>query len=320
MITLALLRHEMGLSYRKLSRFSRDICGIDLSPSGALGAMARMGQILAPIHHAIAAALPAQPILHADETGWKMDGDRWQLWVFCNPTIVYFHADSSRGAKVPEGIIGKDFDGLLITDFYGSYNGFKHTQKCLVHFLRDIEKELAVSPDDKPLQRLKRETKALIKAGKVIQTLDDSKAGDKKRARKIKALYQRLKRMTTLTSNNDRTQTLIKRVINYEDAFINFIHYPDADYHNNHAEQTLRFAVIFRKLSFGNRTIEGATLFGLLASVFATCRRHHVDIMALTTSLLRAPPAAIAQIIREHLPLLSLPEQTCLESMKTTAS
>ena len=41
-ITLALLRQEMGLSYRKLSRFSRDICGIDLSPSGAMGAIARI--------------------------------------------------------------------------------------------------------------------------------------------------------------------------------------------------------------------------------------------------------------------------------------
>ena len=70
-ITRALLRHEMGLSYRKLSRFSRDICGIDWSPRGALGVIARRGQILAPMHHAIAAALPAQPILHADETGWQ---------------------------------------------------------------------------------------------------------------------------------------------------------------------------------------------------------------------------------------------------------
>ncbi len=108
-ITLALLRHEMGLSYRKLSRFSQDICGIDLSPSGALGAIARIGQTLAPVHHAIGAALPEQSILHADETGWKMDGDRWQLWVFCNPTLVYFHADSSRGVKVPDRFDRKRF-------------------------------------------------------------------------------------------------------------------------------------------------------------------------------------------------------------------
>jgi len=310
-ITLALLRHEMGVTYRKLSRFSQDICGIDLSPSGAMGVMARMGQTLAPVYHAIEAALPAQPILHADETGWKMDGQRWQLWVFCNPTIVYFHADSSRGAKVPEGLIGKDFGGLLITDFYGSYNGFKHTQKCLVHFIRDIKKELVVSPEDNTLAQLKRQTKALIKAGKAIQAINDNKAGNKKRAEKIKAIHKRLKRMMTLTSDNEKTQTLIKRIINYEDAFINFIHYPDADYHNNHAEQTIRFAVIFRKLSFGNRTIEGAKLFSMLASVFATCRRHHVDIKTLTTSLLHAPPATIAQIICDHLPLLSPPEKVC---------
>jgi len=208
------------------------------------------------------------------------------------------------GLRCLTGLIGKDFGGLLITDFYGSDNGFKHTQKCLVHFPRDIKKEYVVSPEDNSLRRLKRETKALIKAGKAIQAIGNNKAGNKKRAKKIKAIYQRLKRMTALTSDNESTQTLIKRVINYEDSFIKFIHYPDADYHNNHAEQTIRFIVIFRKLSFGNRTEEGARLFGLLASVFATCRRHHVDIMALTTSLLHAPPAAIAQIIREHLPLL----------------
>lgn len=305
-ITLTLLRHEMGVTYRKLSQFSRDICGIPLTPSGTLGIVAQIGQTLAPVHHAIEAALPKQTLLHADETGWKMDGQRWQLWVFCNPTLVYFHADSSRGAKVPEGIIGKDFDGLLITDFYASYNRFPHTQKCLVHFLRDIEKECAVSPEDNILKQLKRETKALIKTGKAIQNQDNSKVGNKNRIEKTKAINKRLKRMTALTSDNERTQTLIKRVINYKASFIRFIDYPDADYHNNHAEQTIRFAVIFRKLSFGNRTEEGAKLFGLLASVFATCRRNHVDVMALTKSLLHAPPTAIAEIIRAYLPLLSL--------------
>ena len=75
--------------------------------------------------------------MHADETGWKRD---W-LWVFTNPFITFFDIDESRGSQVVIDHLGAFYHGVLITDFWNAYRnkvGAFAKQKCLVHFLRDI--------------------------------------------------------------------------------------------------------------------------------------------------------------------------------------
>ncbi len=47
-----------GSSLMATDSIQDQACGIDLSPSGAMGAIARIGQTLMPVHQAIEAALP----------------------------------------------------------------------------------------------------------------------------------------------------------------------------------------------------------------------------------------------------------------------
>ena len=53
-----------------------------------------------------------------------MDGQRWQMWCFCNAFLAFFHPDKSRGSQVVIALLGQDFAGLLHCDFYGAYNDF----------------------------------------------------------------------------------------------------------------------------------------------------------------------------------------------------
>ena len=68
-------------------------------------------------------------------------GKSGYIWCFCNKRIAFFHPDHSRGAAVIEEILGKDFKGIVVCDFYAAYNCLEKTQRCLVHLLRDIKKE-----------------------------------------------------------------------------------------------------------------------------------------------------------------------------------
>ncbi|UCD79315.1 MAG: transposase [Desulfobacterales bacterium] len=78
--------------------------------------------------------------------------------------------------------------------------------------------------------------------------------------------------MTKLKSENKRTNTLIKRLVRHQQELIRFVDHPDAEFHNNRAERSLRPEVFFRKLSFGNRTPAGAYNYQVLATVLETCR------------------------------------------------
>lgn len=304
--TLTLLRHQAGMSYRKLSLFCHEVCRIPLSPSGVLGIINRASQQLTPAYHAIESALPKQAVLHADETGWRMDGERWYLWNFCNRRLIYFHADATRSGKVPKSVLGESFSGLLHSDFYAVYDQFPNTQKCLVHYLRDIKNELKVSPEDKALWQLRKQLKQLITLGKKVQRL--KRKGAIKKGKQT--LDQLIKKITRLKSDNDKTQTLINRAIKYQDSLARFVNHPQAEFHNNWAEQTIRFAVIFRKLSFGHRTEQGAGLFCVLTSVLDTCRLNGINTFEFLNAVFVCNPENQHELLKNTFaPILALPEQ-----------
>lgn len=293
--TLVILRHQAGISYRKLSHFCHEVCRIPLSPSGVLGIITRSSEQLVPAYHAIASTIPKQPLLHADETGWRMDGQRWYLWSFSNRQLNYLHADPTRSGEVPKTILGEDFGGLLHSDFYAAYNQFPYTQKCLVHYLRDIKNEIKVTPDDKILRQLRQYLKKIITQGKKVQQLKRKPAKEKGK----QALIDIIKKITQLKSDNDKTQTLIKRADKYQHSLVQFVDHPQADFHNNWAEQMIRFAVIFRKLSFGHRTEQGAKLFCVLASVLDTCRLNNINTFEFTKNILQSNPTEQHEIVKK---------------------
>ncbi len=290
LITLfSVMRQQMGVSYRKLGQFSTETLQIPLAASAVLGIMNRVSKKLEPVYKGIEASLKVQPLLHGDETGWPMDGKRWYLWCFCNRDIVYFHPDPSRGSKVPKAIIGEDYDGVMHADFYAAYNFFKNIQRCLIHFLRTTKEELEVIPNDKNLLKLKEGMQYIIEKGMKIKSLPDSL--DKKS--QIRKIEQRLQTMAKIKSDNKKTGNLVERIKKHDKDLLRFVHQPDVEFHNNRAERSIRAAVIFRKISFGSRTPEGAKNYAILSSVLETCRlkgkkltRFLLDIMATPDDLI----------------------------------
>jgi FtsZ-binding cell division protein ZapB len=306
------MRQQMGATYRKMSRFSTEALQIALSPSGVLGIINRMGYKMEPIYKAIEAALPLQEVLHGDETGWKMDGANWYLWCFCNRHMVYFHASESRGSKVPKSILGEDFQGILHADFYAAYNFVAKTQRCLIHFQGDINDELVVSPGDYALIQLKQGIQTIIDKAKRIKQLTlaittpasttsmpalatpaapapvPALAPDppklplvevgEDREKEKKEMDDILLRLSQLDSPNQKTEAFIKRIIKHRENMLRFMDHPEAEYHNNRAERAIRPSVISRKISFGNRTEEGAYLYAILASVIETYRLKNQNI------------------------------------------
>ena len=94
--------------------------------------------------------------VNGDETSWRIDGRNFWLWAFTDPTFTLYHVDESRGGKVPLKLLGKSFDGTLISDFYSAYDKLPgQKQRCLVHLMREVRElgEADRSFADCPLSR-----------------------------------------------------------------------------------------------------------------------------------------------------------------------
>lgn len=283
----AQLRTRLGVTYRKLAVYSTEMLGIPLTASGALGILNRMADRLEPVYAGLAHALTVQRTLHGDETGWKMDGHRWQMWCCCNASLAFFHADKSRGSKVVIGLLGKNFAGLLHCDFYGAYNGFPHLQRCLIHFARDVHDERLITPEDSFLDLLHDKTQLIMDSANTLRVGALPAATVKTLQRGI---HHALDAMTALEPPKSRALTLVKRLQKHRDSLLNFLNVPGAEFHNNRAERQLRPVVIFRKLSFGNRTEAGAHRFAAMASVIETARlqKHNIQDFLLRIRLAQA--------------------------------
>lgn len=294
-VLLSTMRQTMGVSYRKLSAFCTKSFNIKLSPPGVLGVINRSSDALKGIYIGLGEHLRNQTVIHGDETGWKMDGERWQLWCFCNKDIAYFHGDKSRGRSVIKGILGTGFKGLVHCDFYAAYNYLENLQRCLIHLQRDIKKELIVAPMDKRLVAVDRGLKNLITEGVKIQKEELSVENKKI---KIAVLESQLDKLAHMKARRKVTKKFIKRLRIHKDSILKFIEYPEAEYHNNRAERQLRPAVIFRKISFGNRTPEGVNRHSILSTIVQTCLLKNIDVKDFFLQVLRAPPREQGQLIK----------------------
>ena len=65
----------------------------------------------------------ASPVVQADETGWRENGQNGYVWFAGTPTgersFEYHH---SRAGAVINALLGEDFSGVLGSDFYAGYN------------------------------------------------------------------------------------------------------------------------------------------------------------------------------------------------------
>ena len=87
-----------------------------------------------------------------------------------------------------------------------------------------------------------------------------------------------------------------KRLARHKGEMLTFLYKKDIDYHNNHAERQIRPDVIFRKITYGNRSIGGAQNHSVIMSILQTAKLNGIDpLTALEKILLRSPQNPLAK-------------------------
>ncbi|MBI4653424.1 MAG: transposase [Nitrospirae bacterium] len=72
---------------------------------------------------------------------------------------------------------------------------------------------------------------------------------------------------------------------------VTFLRHPGVQPTNNHAEQSIRFLVIFRKIMFGTRSESGLKTHSILPSLLQTARRQKVHPREFLQTLLTSDTA-----------------------------
>ena len=183
--------------------------------------------------------------------------------------VVYVLADS-RGKGNSKQLVGKNYQGVGITDRYGAYKYlFELHQICWAHLHRNA----------RDLTHLECLSEAKLKH---VSTFYDELAAIYTHIRKIQAEpFDKAKRQTQAGGLLRRTtalcqphgldpkklQNLKAGILEYQDCLFLCLTMKGIPADNNKAERALRKLVIKRKKSFGVKTMKGARTLEVLLSV-----------------------------------------------------
>jgi hypothetical protein len=294
------LRSRIGIPYRKTTELFRELFGLKFVPASALGFDRKAAAQGAPIYQDLRDKIRVSDVVHADETSWRGDGVGHDVWFAGNEPLSFFHIDRHRSAEVAKTIFGEDFGGTLVRDRYAAYNGIGvDWQACIAHIItktKEIRGEHALLPKTEKdaaagpfCDRLVNLCCRLCDIGEKLKSGDlPWKEATKIEKRSVTALNTRCNQ----TLRFKPAETLRSYLVGPEQKFLfTFLRRPGVPPTNNHAEQSLRYLVIFRKICFGTRSESGLKTHSILPSLVQTARRQGVPPREFLETLLTADTA-----------------------------
>lgn len=218
---------------------------------------------------ALQAQVRASPVVHGDETSWRQNGQNGWVWSFSTPTVRSFLYRPSRGGEVVTEVLGAEFGGVLMTDFYAAYNRMdgQHA-KCWAHLLRDVHDLTEKFPAEADVQSWARAVRDLFAEAVAYTTPDEPARREAARVFRDKLLAL----CVPLCRTQQPPHTLCERIERYSADLFVFVADPRVPTTNNAAERSLRPVVIGRKISGGTRSDKGSETRMALSSLFDTWR------------------------------------------------
>jgi hypothetical protein len=273
------LKYVVKISERDIRNIFDKAFNLRITPSSITGFREKLTQEAYFIYDQLLEKLKKSKFLHVDETGWRVDGANHWLWKFSNKRISITHIDKSRGKKVVDKVLGKEYRGTLITDFLSVYNkvASKAKQRCLAHILRDLKRVIEYWSDDQEVLRYAERLKKIFEDAISLHKEYINREWDKRYYLRRKAIKRALMDFTFPNPNKKILERFAKRLTRHKDELLTFLYEKDIDFHNNHAEQQIRPDVIFRKITFGNRSDKGVQNHNVLMSILQTAKLNNLD-------------------------------------------
>ena len=177
----------------------------------------------------------------------------------------------------------KDFQGVLVSDFYAAYDSIQcFQQKCLIHLMRDMNQELLSNPFDEELRSVTQPFGTLLRAA--VATVDEHGLKRRHLERHAKAVEGYFRVLAEQAFRSEAAETLWQRLLKYRDKLFTFLHFDGIPWNNNNAENAIKRFAYYREVASSSLTVPGLEDYLVLLSVCQTCRYKEVSFLKFLQS------------------------------------
>ena len=302
----ARLVFELCVANRPLRRVAAWFAaqGLALSPGTLSDGLGRMVVLFAPLSAAILAHLQQAPVVHADETSWRVrdfavtgSSSRAWLWIATCVDAVSLHVDASRSAAAAATLLGGLRKGtVLVCDRYSAYKKLARLAAgglilsfCWAHIRRDFIKAAPARPDledwkDQWLGRIRRLYRLNAQR---LRCHDPGRPPDRRYLRVHFRLSRVLgetftqaeRELATVEDAESAQAKVLQSLLCHRQGLSRFLDDPRIPMDNNLAERRFRTEVIRRKLSLGSDSKAGAQGLAVMLSVVRTLEVNDIAVL-----------------------------------------
>ncbi len=269
LITDSAVKHYLhGIPLKRIE----DMLGENVVPGNLIKIFHKLADFWKPSIKKLEEDFRKENTKHADETGWRTDGDNGYSWLFCSNDTSIFKFEDNRSSRVPAEVLGKEkIPGVLVVDRYGGYNQAPcEIQYCYAHLLRDLKDLEKEFPKSKEVKYFTKEFAPQFAKAMGLRT---EKISDKKYHKKAQELKDKIMSLARAPAKHCGIQKYQSIFIEKEHRLFHWVTDRKVPAENNRAERELRPTVIARKVSFGSQSTKGARTRSVLMTILHTAAK-----------------------------------------------
>jgi transposase len=287
---LATLAGGYRLSKRQVQQIAGDLFGLSIA-TGMVSKLERQSaRVLEAPYNEVATGVHDAPAASIDDTSWRQDRRKAQLWVVVTALTTVFTIAAKRSAAVAKAILGGQPNQVVTSDRHSSLQWIDPAwrQVCWSHLARDfqamIDRGGAGEATGHALLRLSK------RMFRWCHRLGDGTI-DRPRFRTIAARLRREVKAALESGQRcgcAKTAATCFEILKVEEGLWTFARVEGIEPTNNASERALRHAVIWRRISGGTDSAEGSRFVERMLTVVATCRQQRRNVLAYLSSCFQA--------------------------------
>jgi transposase len=278
------------VSRRDLGELLEEVFGARVSAGALEAILARTGHALEEPYEQLGVCVRASESLNMDETGWRLKGAQRTLWGMFSARHAFFHVAADRHEDRAKDLL-EGHDGIVTSDRWWGYEHLPlaRRQICWSHLKRDFKAHAEGLAAEKQFGVAGLElSERVFWAWEVFQNTHDRR----QLKRTITALEREYKPIIAAydskSPRHKHCRGMARNLIKVWPALWTFARHKNVEPTNNHAERSLRGAVIYRKLSLGSQSHQGEQTTARLLSASISCRLQHRSLFDYLSDLLTA--------------------------------
>lgn len=252
--------------------------------------LSRTAQALMKPHADLLGALRDANAVNMDETGWRTAGECRALWGVFDQRHAYLQIRPDRHEDHARQLLA-DTKAIVTSDRWWAYTHLPlaRRQLCWAHLRRDFAAHAEGLAAEKEFGEHGLDLcERVFWAWEVFQNTSDRR-GLKLAIRSCQHEFKPIiARYASKRARNKYCRGMARNLIKAWPALWTFAAHDGVEPTNNHAERSLRGAVIYRKLSLGSQSESGERRIERLLSAHTTCRPQNRSLFVYLTEAFTA--------------------------------